>query len=243
MTLFRRHLTNSNGFAVWPPPQASVSPFTLAREMMALTQATLSPPAFPDDAACGAGQPVIVVPGFLAPDMSTGRLRDFLVRQNFAPISWTGGVNLGPVRRVMAALRQQICETAERAGRPVSLVGVSLGGTIARQAVKTCPDSIARVVTVVSPIRLPVVTPLAPLAQAAALLWDAQEVADLAAIAEPPPVPLTAIVCRDDGIIEWEAARPAPGPDVEVVEVSGSHMAICSNPQVQRIVADRLARS
>jgi len=28
-----------------------------------------------------------------------------------------------------------------------------------------------------------------------------------------------------------------------VVEISGSHMAICSNPEVQRIVADRLAKT
>ena len=87
------------------------------------------------------------------------------------------------------------------------------------------------------------VTPLAPLAQAAALLWDAEEVRDLAAIAQPPPVPLTAIVSRDDGIIDWRASVPAPSEMVEVVEVSGPHMAICSNPEVQRIVADRLART
>lgn len=231
-----------SGFAIWPPPTSTVSPATLAREMMALGQATLSPPAFPDDAARGDGQPVIVVPGFLAPDMSTSRLRDFLVRQNFAPMAWTGGINLGPMRRVMTALRDQVCETADRAGRPVSLVGVSLGGTIARQAAKACPDRIARVITVVSPIRMPVVTPLAPLAQAAALLWNADEVADLAAIAEPPPVPLTAIVSRDDGIIEWGAARPEPGARIEVVEVGGAHMSICTSPEVQRVIADRLAR-
>lgn len=232
-----------SGFAVWPPSHASVSPATLAREMMALTQATLSPPAFPQDAARGDGQPVIVVPGFLAPDMSTGRLRDFLTRQNFRPVSWTSGVNLGPLRRVMAELQKQICDLAEREGRPVSLVGVSLGGTVARQVAKACPDRIARVITVVSPIHMPVVTPLAPLAQAAALLWDAQEVRDLAAIAEPPPVPLTAIISRDDGIIEWEASRPAPGPGVEVVEITGPHMSVCSNPLVQRLIAERLARS
>ncbi len=232
-----------SGFAVWPPTTSTVSPASLAREMMALGQATLSPPAFPQDAARGTGQPVIVVPGFLAPDMSTGRLRDFLVRQNFAPVSWSGGVNLGPMRHVMAALRTQICDMADKSGRPVSLVGISLGGTIARQAAKACPDRIARVITVVSPIRMPVVTPLAPLAQAAALLWDADEVADLAAIGEPPPVPLTAIVSRDDGIIERAACWPDAGTQVEVVEVGGAHMSICSSPDVQRIIADRLARS
>ena len=181
-----------SGFAIWPPPTSTVSPATLAREMMALGQATLSPPAFPDDAARGTGQPVIVVPGFLAPDMPTGRLRDFLLRQNFASMAWTGGINLGPMRRVMAALRDQICETA---------------------------------------------------AQAAALLWDAEEVRNLAAIAEPPPVPLTAIISRDDGIIERAASWPDAHAQVEVVEVGGAHMSICTSPEVQRIIADRLARA
>lgn len=232
-----------SGFAIWPPPHSTVSAATLAREMMALTQATLSPPSFPEDAARGDGQPVIVIPGFLAPDMSTARLRDFLVRQGFASVSWTGGVNLGPMRQVRPVLQQQIQTLAERSGRKVSLVGVSLGGTIARQVAKSCPDAIAQVITLVSPIRMPVVTPLAPLAQAAALLWDAAEVADLAAFAAPPPVPLTAIVSREDGIIDWESSRPDPGPLVEVVEIAGPHMAICSAPAVQRIVADRLSRT
>ena len=232
-----------SGFAVWPPPQSSVSPATLAREMMALTQATLLPPPFPEDAARGDGQPVIVIPGFLAPDMSTSRLRDFLIRQNFRPQSWTGGINLGPMRRVMAELQTQIRDLAEETGRPVSLLGVSLGGTTARQAAKLCPDQIARVITLVSPIRMPVVTPLAPLAQAAALLWDAEDVRDMAAIAEAPPVPLTAVISRDDGIIDWQASRPEPAAGVEVVEISAPHMSICTNPEVQRIVADRLARA
>lgn len=229
-------------FALWPPAGASVSPATLAREMLALAQATLSPPDFPEDAARGTGQPVIVVPGFLAPDMSTSRLRDFLIRQDFAPVSWTSGLNLGPMRQVMAGFRAQICDLSDKTGRPVSLVGISLGGTTARQVAKLCPDRIARVITVVSPIHMPVVTPLAPLAQAVARLWDAEEVKDLAALAEPPPVPLTAIISRDDGIIDWEASRPAPAEKVEVVEITGGHMAVCTNPVVQRIIAERLAR-
>lgn len=210
---------------------------------MALTQASLSPPPFPEDAARGDGQPVIVIPGFLAPDMSTARLREFLGRQNFMPYAWTIGLNLGPMRHVMREIERQVVEIAGKTGRQVSLVGVSLGGTTARQVAKCCPDHIARVITLVSPIHPPIATPLAPLAQAAVLLWDAEEVKNLAAVSEPPPVPLTAIVSRDDGIIDWRASVPAASEMVEVVEISGSHMAICSNPEVQRIIADRLARS
>lgn len=133
-------------FAIWPPRDAPVSAATLAREMMALTQATLSPPPFPEDAARGDGQPVIVIPGFLAPDMSTTRLREFLARQNFMPYSWTVGLNLGPMRKVMRE-------------------------------------------------------------------------------------------------VERQASIPAASDMVEVVEISGAHMAICSNPQAQRIIADRLAKT
>lgn len=230
-------------FAAWPSRDAPVSAASLAREMMALTQATVSPPPFPEDAARGDGEPVIVIPGFLAPDMSTARLREFLTRQNFMPHSWTVGVNLGPMRHVMRAVERQIRDLAGKTGKKVSLVGVSLGGTTARQAAKCCPDRIARVITLVSPIHPPITTPLAPLAQAAALLWDEEELKNLAAISEPPPVPLTAIVSRDDGIIDWRASVPAAGEMVEVVEISGSHMAICSNPDVQRIIADRLAQT
>ena len=231
-----------SGFAIWPPRTSSVSAATLAHEMAALAHATLAPPPFPDDAVRGDGQPVIVIPGFLAPDMSTARLRDFLVRHNFRPYSWTGGVNLGPMRNVMRDVERQVLAIAQATGKPVSLVGVSLGGTTAREVAKICPGLIARVITVVSPIHLPVVTPLAPLAQAAALLWDAEELGALRAIAEPPPVALTAIVSPDDGIIDWRASVPEASDMVEVVEISGPHMAVCSSPQVQRIVADRLSR-
>ena len=210
--------------------------------MAAVAQGLLTPPPFAEGAAQGSGQPVIVLPGFLSPDITTARLRQFLGQQNFTPYAWTCGLNIGPMPNVLRDVQRQVHEVADRAGKPVSLVGVSLGGTIAREVAKACPGSITRVITLVSPIHLPVVTPLAPLAEAAALLWNMQELEALRAIAEPPPVPVTAIVSPDDGVIDWRASVPALSDRVEVVEVSGPHMTVCSNAQVQRIVAERLAR-
>ena len=210
--------------------------------MAAVAQVLLAPPPFPEEAARGSGQPVIVIPGFLSPDMTTARLREFLTRQEFRAHPWSCGLNIGPMRRVIAEVERQVRETANATGRQVSLVGVSLGGTIAREVAKTCIGPIAQVITIVSPIHLPVTTPLAPLAEAASLLWNMEELDALRAIAEPPPVPLTALFSRDDGVIDWRASVPAEGELVEVVEVSGPHMTISSNPQVQRIVAERLVR-
>lgn len=236
-------MTRAGRFATWPPPESSVSAATLAREMAAVAQNVLAPPPFAAGAPQGQGHPVIVLPGFLSPDVTTARLREFLTRQNFLPHRGTCGLNIGPMPQVLRQIERQVCEVAQACGKPVSLVGVSLGGTIAREVAKTCRGPIARVITLVSPIHLPVATPLAPLAEAASLLWNMEELEALRAIAEPPPVPLTAIVSRDDGVIDWRASVPAPSAMVEVVEVCGPHMTVCSNPDVQRIVADRLARS
>ena len=235
-------MTRAGRFASWPSREAPVSAATLAREMAAVAQVLLKPPPFPEHVACGNGQPVIVLPGFLSPDLTTQRLREFLTRQDFVAHPWTGGLNVGPMPRVIAEVERQVREVADATGKPVCLVGVSLGGTIAREVAKSCPGPIARVITLVSPIHLPVITPLAPLAEAASLLWNLEELDALRAIAEPPPMPVTAVVSRDDGVIDWRASVPAQCDTVEIVEVSGPHMTVCSNAQVQRIVADRLAQ-
>ncbi len=235
-------MTRAGRFASWPSAEAPVSAATLAREMAAVAQVVLKPPPFPDDAARGSGQPVIVIPGFLSPDVTTARLREFLNGQDFVAHPWNCGFNVGPLPRVVAEVERQVRDMALGTGKPVALIGVSLGGTIAREVAKSCRGPIARVITLVSPIHLPVTTPLAPLAEAASLLWDMQQLDALTAIAEPPPVPLTALFSRDDGVIDWRASVPEEAETVEVVEVSGPHMTVCSNAQVQRIVADRLAR-
>ena len=88
--------------------------------------------------------------------------------------------------------------------------------------------------------RFAVTTPLAPLARMAALFWDydAKEVA--ARVAEPPPVPITAIVSLSDGILDWRACVPRPSAQTEVVALTGDHMTMGSNPDVLRVIAARL---
>ena len=233
--------TRDSRFAVWPPHGSPVSVATWLKEIAALTSATIAPPPFPDDAVRGQGQPVIVLPGFCSPDVTTARLRQFLDRQGFDAYAWDCGPNLGPTRTILAGLEKKLAATAERYARPVALVGISLGGTIAREMAKRRPELVARVVTLVSPILLPVATPLAPLAQFAALVWDDEARDAFARIAEPPPVPLTAIVNPKDGVVDWRACVPDAAPNVETVMVEGAHMTMGSNPVAQRVVAARLA--
>jgi len=212
-----------SSLARWPERGSTVSFGTWLREMATLIAVTVSPPPFPEDAIRGDGQPVIVVPGFCSPNASTARLRQFLTRQGFAPRPWACGVNLGPAPMVLARLERQIVETAERNERLVSLVGVSLGGTMAREAAKRCPKSIAQVVTICSPVQLPVMTPLAPLVYLAGLRWDDEARRTLTRVAEPPPVPVMAIVNPKDGVLDWRNSLPDRSPLVKVVTVEGAH--------------------
>jgi pimeloyl-ACP methyl ester carboxylesterase len=141
----------------------------------------------------------------------------------------------------MSQFERQVAEMAEQNGAPISLVGISLGGTIAREIAKRRSDCIAHVVTLVSPIKLPVATPLAPLAKFASLVWDDEAKDLMARVAEPPPVPVTAIVNPKDGVVDWRACLPDPSPKIEVVLIEGAHMTMGSNPDAQRVVAARLA--
>jgi pimeloyl-ACP methyl ester carboxylesterase len=231
---------NPKALAIFPPPGAPVSLKSWLREMGAVARAAFLPPPFPRDAARGKGQKVIVLPGFAAHDITTARLRDFLKRQGFQAHAWTCGVNIGPVKDVLASIEKQVDVVAGEG--QVALLGVSLGGTIARAIARRRPEKISRVITLGSPIRVPVVSPLAPVAQAAALLWEEEARAELAHIAEPLPMPLTALVSPIDGVVDWRGCVPDPGETVEVIEIEEAHTAMCANATVQRIIAERLAR-
>jgi pimeloyl-ACP methyl ester carboxylesterase len=227
--------------AVWPKKGSPVSLRTALREAALFARNVMEPPVFPEDAPRGNGRPVVVLPGFFTQDTSTARLRSFLTQQDFCVHVWGQGVNIGPTKLALAGLERRLEEVAERYGVAPALIGQSLGGTIAREAAKRRPDLVSHVVTIVSPIRLPVPTTLAPLAQCAALVWDRSARTAMGQLADPPPMKLTAIVAQNDGLIDARSCIPDPAPNVEVIFVDGIHTAMGSNPIVQRIVAARLA--
>jgi len=115
-------------------------------------------------------------------------------------------------------LPRRLHDLHEATGRPVSLVGVSLGGVFARQLARDHPGVVRQVVTLGSPFR-PREEGLPPL-----------------------PVPSTAIYTRGDGIVGWQSCLDREGPTSENVEVPGSHCGLGHNPIAVRVVTDRLAQ-
>jgi pimeloyl-ACP methyl ester carboxylesterase len=208
----------------------------LVREMAAL----LGPrPASPDpaDLPHGVGTPVLVLPAFLTGDGSTRDLRQFLERCGFRPFGWDLGVNWGPTPRLLdGALRR--FDALSRTEGPLALIGISLGGLLARNLAYERPNLIRHVITIASPFRLPAATTLGPLVRLCTPAYS--PAIQVEWLLSPLPVPSTMIFTRDDGIVAWDRCV-ADDPHGEAVELSGPHLTLGSDPRARQAIVRRLA--
>lgn len=193
-------------------------------------------------AAQGDGHSVLVLPGLAAGDATTYLLRQFLRRQGWEPHAWGQGLNLGPREGVFEACMAQLTQLHRESGRTVSLVGWSLGGVYARELAKRLPEAVRQVVTLGSPVSGKVH------ASNARRLYEfvsgarAYHPQLMARLDEPVPVPCTSIYSRSDGIVHWRASLQPEGPQTQNIRVLASHTGMGFNPQVLRILANRLAQ-
>ena len=185
----------------------------------------------------GKGHVALVVPAFATTDTITRSLRDFLTRCGYRALGWELGVNWGPTPGILASLRRRLDACLELEGGPVSVVGLSLGGLLARDLAHDRPDEIAHVVTIVSPFRLPTACHLEPLFHLCALFYSDDFQADR--LAHPLPMPSTAIYSRDDGVVAWESCR-SEEPLGACFETTGAHSTIWRKPEVMALIARRL---
>lgn len=195
----------------------------------------------------GDGHPVLVLPGFVASDVSTRPLRSVLKDLGYAPYGWGLGRNLKfneEREREMGALVDRI---HVEHGRKLSIVGWSLGGVFARELAKRAPEKVRSVITLGSPI-----TRHRDYSNARRL-YDAingppetTRADQLNRLGEAPPVPTTSVFSRTDGVVAWRGSLQAPdgrNAQTENIEVPASHFGLGVNALVVYLIADRLAQS
>lgn len=191
----------------------------------------------------GDGHAVLVLPGLLASDVSTSVLRRFVRRLGYHAAGWNLGRNKGPTERVVGELPRALSALAEQTGRPVSLIGWSLGGIYARELARQHPAQVRQVITLGSPFGM---TDDRQSHAHRAYLRQAHRHATNGVparerLAEPIAVPSTAVYSRHDGIVAWQACM---GPETELhenVEVRCAHLGFGNDPATLWLVADRLA--
>jgi pimeloyl-ACP methyl ester carboxylesterase len=193
----------------------------------------------------GAGHPVLVLPGFYATDGLTGRLRAHLRKLGYRPHGWGMPRNYGLTDAVVDGLSARLTELHARYGEPVSVVGWSFGGLLARWLAHEHPDLVRRVICLGSPWRPEgEVTRTTAMFERAAdrhgLSERAREIVET--LREPLPVPCTAIYSKTDGIVNWRGCALDEGENCENIAVPSSHVGLVSNPLALAVVSDRLAQ-
>lgn len=189
----------------------------------------------------GDGHVVVDIPGWKAPEVSGVALRTWLRCRGYDARAWGFGTNNGDPERDAERLVARLEAVGERHG-PVSLLGWSLGGVIAREVARVRPDLVRRVITYGTPaVGGPTYTVGAP-------TWGEEVCREAAALIarrdreEPIGVPITAIWSRRDQIVHWAACVDRTSPQAENVEVGSTHLGLGNDPDVWAVVADRLAR-
>ncbi len=222
----------------YPDPLATLrelaAPVEFAELLLRLPQLAAAPR--------GAGEPVLVLPGFGGGDGSTALLRRYLRYLGYAVDGWGLGTNRGNVQQLLEQLLQLVATSAADSGQPLRLVGWSLGGYLAREVARDLPDCVDRVVTLGSPVvGGPRYTLTAPIYRLGGTDFDAIEAAIREREKVSLTVPVRAIYSRRDGIVSWEACIDRVSNCVEHVEVDASHIGMGVNPRVLDLVADALA--
>lgn len=191
----------------------------------------------------GDAHPVMVLPGLIASDRSTGPLRRFLSDCGYHVYPWEQGFNRGPVADTEQRLLERVQQiSARHDGRKVSLVGWSLGGAMARALAVGLPEQVRAVITLGSPLGG---NPKATNAWRVFEMVSGLKVDDPGLhqrLIEHPAMPFTSIFSKTDGVVHWRLSLAPETACSENIVVQGSHLGLGANPAVLWAIADRLAQ-
>lgn len=191
----------------------------------------------------GHGEPVLVLPGFMADDRSTSVLRRFLRSIGYQVYPWALGQNRRPMMEYLPLLVQRLESLCRQSGQKVRMVGWSRGGMLSRELARERPDLIDRVITIGTPVK-------GGIAASTVGRWVQRETgltpAQMTRLTEersrkPITVPVRAIYSRLDGVVAWKACIDDSTADIAHFEVLASHVGMGFSTEVFSLLPGLLA--
>ncbi len=162
----------------------------------------------------GHGEPVLLLPGFRADDLSTLPLRGYLMSLGYRAAGWGLGTNDGDLDRLVPRAANVLQGLVQRSGRPAALVGQSLGGYVAREIARQHPELVAQVIT----LGTPMLRPRSP---------------------QPIRCPVTVMYSKADRIVPVSSCMD-PDPSANNIEVKSTHLGMGIDPDVWQVVTRQL---
>lgn len=203
----------------------------------------------------GDNSPVLVIPGLVETSLSFLEMRFWLGRIGYRVLGTGLWMNVECPEIVGERLLKLISRDYAAHGRKVHLIGHSLGGLVARGIAYHAPDKIASLIMLGSPFRKVRINPLVGYAldfvhdfvstrrdcshrNCFSLDCPCPGVTKMKG-RFPSGVYETAVYSKNDGLVDWRVCiNGNPKTDVEV---HASHLGLRWNPEVYRVIAERLA--
>jgi len=203
----------------------------------------------------GDNSPVIVIPGFLGTNLCFLEMRLWLRRLGYRALGTGIWINAECPEIAGERLVKIVSKEYAAHGRKVHLIGHSLGGLIARGIAYQSPDKVASLIMLGSPFREVKINPF--------VAYGLDFVRDHVSTRRdcsymncfsldcpcpgvtmmkgrfPSSVNETAVYSKNDGFVDWQVCMN--GNSATDVEVRASHLGLRWNPEVYRVIAERLA--
>lgn len=201
------------------------------------------------------GEPIMLIPGYLAGDTSLATMTHWLRRLGYRTSRAGIRANTDCASASVSKLERRLEELSERYGTRVAIVGQSRGGTFARALAVRRPDLVSGIVTLGSPLtdqlavhpllrlNVFVMGTLGRLGVPRLFTPDCRDgdcCAALRAEAEgpfPDDVGFVSIYSRSDGVVDW---RSCLDPAAKQIEVDVSHIGMAAQPDVYRAIGRAL---
>ena len=205
----------------------------------------------------GRGQPVLLIPGFMAGDPSLSLMANWLRRTGHRPSRAGMLANVDCSGAAVDRLERRLEKLVREQGTRAAIVGQSRGGGLAKVLASRRPELVAGIVTLGSPI-------IDPLSVHPFVRANVRAVATLGSLGAPGlfkstclegdcctdfwarqagslprGVGFVSVYSRSDGVVDWQSCLDEAADDH--VEVRTSHCGMAVHPSVWRAVADALA--
>ena len=220
------------------------------------TAALLRSPVFRGEGVEHAdGQPVLLIPGFLAGDSSLSLMTRWLRRTGHRTRKAGMRLNVNCSGAAVDCLEERLESMVDRHGRRVAIVGQSRGGQFAKALAVRRPELVSGIVTLGTPTYSP--SAIHPVVRAQVLALGmlgslgapglfrhsclrGDCCTDFSNAVEgrfPDGVGYLSIYSRSDGIVDW---RTCLDPDADLLEVDASHCGMGVHPRAFEAIARAL---
>jgi pimeloyl-ACP methyl ester carboxylesterase len=205
------------------------------------------------EAPAGDGHPVLLVPGFMASEVSLIALKVFLQNKGYDVHTWGLGRNMGFRSKHANALPQKIRYLHHITGKKVSLVGWSLGGVFSMYGAQNALECVRSIITLGSPVSVAATGSQSPNVVKALYRMVSHRLGASAHMMQPRAkvmrehrrlaIPTSCLYSLSDGVVPPQEATIDGDPAMhENIQVPGSHIGLGFNGIVLAIVAERLAQ-